>query len=131
LDELPRLLQKRDDNTQKLLRYVFGNSEVPEGEPLLELTPQECVEKSANEAFRAEYGQWAIGSSNRRLHLLRLVSESNAAGFSSAPTDLFWDALPALIVLPIGGVFVVWYAWALRRRYVHRRPAERQATERP
>jgi hypothetical protein len=123
--------EKRDDNTEKLLRYVFGDSETPKGEPLLELTPEECVEKSANEAFRAEYGPMGDRILNRRLGLLRLVSESNAAGFSSGPVDLFWDALPALIVLAAGAVFVIWYAWALRRRYVHRPPPERQATERP
>ena len=123
--------EKRDENTRKLLNYVFGSPDAPQGEPLLELTEQECAEKSVNEEFREQYGPMGDRILNRRLGLLRLVSESNAAGFSSGPVDLFWDALPALIVLAAGAVFVVSYAWALRRRYVHRPPPERRATERP
>jgi hypothetical protein len=123
--------EKRDDNTRKLLNYVYRSPDVPEGAPLLDLTEQECAEKSVNQEFREQYGPMGDRILNRRLGLLRLVSESNAAGFSSGPLDLFWDALPALVVLAAGAVFVVWYAWALRRRYVHRSPPGRQAAERP
>jgi hypothetical protein len=34
-----------------------------------------------------------------RLDLLRLLNESNAAGFSSGLVDFFFDALPALVLL--------------------------------
>jgi hypothetical protein len=113
---------RRDDNTRKLLNYVYGDPEDPEGEPLLGLTAEECGQKSLNEAFREEYGPMGDRILNRRLHLLRLLSKSNADGFSTGPADLFFDALPALVVLAAGAVYVVAYAWALRRRFARRPP---------
>jgi hypothetical protein len=113
---------RRDENTRKLLNYVYGDPEDPEGEPLLGLTAEECGQKSLNEAFREEYGPMGDRILNRRLHLLRLLSKSNAEGFSTGPADLFFDALPALVVLAAGAVYVVAYAWALRRRFARRPP---------
>ena len=120
---------KRDENTRKLLKYVYGNPDTPEGEPLLGLTAEECGQKSLNEPFRAEYGPMGDRILNRRLHLLRLLSESNAAGFSTGPADLLFDALPALVVLAAGAAYVVGYAWALRHRFARRPPPARATSD--
>lgn len=115
---------KRDENSAKLIKYIYGSPSASQGQPLLGLTPEQCAQKSLDQEFRGEYGPLGDRILNRRLQLLGLISESNAAGFSTGPADLLSDALPALIVLAAGAAYVIWYAWALRRRFAAGRSGE-------
>jgi hypothetical protein len=105
---------KREIATNKLLGYLGEDREADEWAPLY-LSGTECEEKSANLEFREVYGPLGDRMLAERLGLLLLLNESDAVGFSSGLDDFISDALPALILLALGALYVIWYAWAVHR----------------
>jgi hypothetical protein len=110
--------EQREEANGKLLRYLRENPSDPRWAPLYGLTPLECTQKSANLEFREVYGPLGDQMLAKRLDLLVLLNESDAEGFSVGLVDFFLDALPALVLLLLAAIYVVAYAWSLRRRMV-------------
>lgn len=111
--------EKREDGTRKLLRYFGEDPDDPKWGSL-ELARAECEQKSENLEFREVYGPMGDRLLNRRLDLLTLLNQSDAEGFSVGFADFVRDALPALVLLVIAGVYLIAYAWSVRRRVARR-----------
>jgi hypothetical protein len=111
--------EKREDGTRKLLRY-FGEDPVDANWDGLELTPEECNQKSENLSFREIYGPMGDRLLAQRLDLLALLTQSKAEGFSVGLADFARDALPALILVLVAAVYLTAYAWTVRRRVARR-----------
>jgi hypothetical protein len=111
--------EKRDEGTQKLLRY-FGENPDDAKWAALDLTPEECEQKSANLDFRGIYGPMGDRLLNSRLELLTLLNQSDAEGFSVGLADFVTDALPALVLLAAAAIYLIVYAWSVRRRLSRR-----------
>jgi hypothetical protein len=112
---------QRDRANNKLLAYL-GESRA-DHEALYAFGEDEelCNTKSEDLDFRGSYGPLGDQLLARRLRLLTLLNESKAQGFSTGLGDFLVDALPALILLAVALAYVLWYAWALRRRLTRRR----------
>jgi hypothetical protein len=111
--------EKREDGTRKLLRY-FGEDPEDQRWDGLELTEEECVQKSADLGFREVYGPMGDRLLAQRLGLLTLLNQSDAEGFSVGFGDFVVDALPALLLLLVAAVYLAVYAWSVRRRLSRR-----------
>jgi hypothetical protein len=112
---------QRDKANTKLLVYLGEDPADPHWDALELNEDEQCALKSLNDDFRGLYGPLGDQLLARRLGLLTLLNDSKAAGFSTGLGDFLVDALPALILLAVALVYVLWYAWGLRRR-VTRRP---------
>jgi hypothetical protein len=108
--------EKRVEGTDKLLRYLGEDPTDPRWQPMRELTPDECVQKSENLEFRELYGPMGDRLLARRLDLLALLNSSDAEGFSVGFADFVVDALPALLLLAAALAYLVAYVWSVRRR---------------
>jgi hypothetical protein len=112
--------EKRAEANTKLLRYLREDPEAPQWTPLYDMSELECDQKSADLEFREVYGPLGDRMLAQRLDLLLLLNESDAEGFSTGLGDFAVDALPALILLAVAALYLLWYASLLRRR--DRRP---------
>jgi hypothetical protein len=113
--------EKRAEANTKLLRYLKEDPSDPQWEPLYDMSELECEQKSEDLEFREVYGPLGDRMLAERLDLLLLLNESDAEGFSTGLGDFAVDALPALILLALAAVYVLWYASVLRRNA--RRPS--------
>jgi hypothetical protein len=116
--------EKRTEANNKLLRYLGEDPTDPQWSPMYDMSPAECEQKSAELEFRELYGPLGDRMLAERLDLLLLLNESDAEGFSTGLGDFAVDALPALILLALAAVYVLWYASVLRRN-ARRPPAAR------
>jgi hypothetical protein len=114
--------EKRSEGTDKLLRYLHEDPADERWRPLRELEQDECEQKSVNLEFRELYGPMGDQLLARRLDLLALLNLSDAEGFSVGFADFVADALPALILVGAALVYVMAFAWSVRRRMA--RPIE-------
>jgi hypothetical protein len=112
--------EKRAEANNKLLRYLGEEPTDPQWTPLYDMSAEECEQKSADLEFREVYGPLGDRMLAERLDLLLLLNESDAEGFSTGLGDFAVDALPALILLAVAALYLLWYASLLRRR--DRRP---------
>jgi hypothetical protein len=108
--------EQREGANGKLLRYLGEDPSDPEWAPLYDMTDEQCAQKSSDLEFRSVYGPLGDRMLAKRLHLLELLNESDAEGFSVGFMDFFGDALPAVILLLVAGVVVVVYVLRVRRR---------------
>jgi hypothetical protein len=112
--------EKRAEANTKLLRYLKEDPEAPQWTPLYDMSELECEQKSEDVEFREVYGPLGDRMLAQRLDLLLLLNESDAEGFSTGLGDFVVDALPALILLALAALYLLWYSSVLRRR--DRRP---------